>query len=72
MTEQQKINLDKKLKEFNSFMEFHSYAYENDIIFDNDEWQEYSNKLKELLYEKKNAPIYIDTTGLILPNIHKD
>jgi len=72
MTSEQRYNLDKKISEFESFVEFHSYAYENNIIFDNEEWEEYSNKMKKLLREKENAPIYIDTTGLILPNIHKD
>ena len=72
MTSEQRYNLDKKMLDFESFVEFHSYAYENNIIFDNEEWEEYSNKMKKLLREKKNAPIYIDTTGLILPNIHKD
>ena len=72
MTSEQRYNLDKKMSDFKSFVEFHSYAYENNIIFDNEEWEEYSNKMKILLHEKKNAPIYIDTTGLILPNIHKD
>ena len=36
MTSEQKRNLDKKISEFESFVEFHSYAYENDIIFDNE------------------------------------
>jgi|TARA_B110000444_G_C18785433_1_gene569717 hypothetical protein len=72
MTSEQRYNLDKKMSEFESFVEFHAYAYANNIIFDNEEWEEYSNKMKILLHEKKNAPIYIDTTGLILPNIHKE
>lgn len=67
MTDAQKLNLDKKLSEFNSFMELHEYANKNNIIFDNEEWEEYSNKMKKILCEKENAPIYIDTTGLILP-----
>ena len=67
MTSEQKRNLDKKISEFESFVEFHSYAYENDIIFDNEEWEEYSNKMKKILDEKQDSSIYIDTTGLILP-----
>ena len=67
MTDDQKCNLDRKLSEFNSFMELHEYANKNNIIFDNKEWEEYSNKMKKILDEKENEPIYIDTTGLILP-----
>lgn len=72
MTFEQKEQLEKKLKDFNSFKEFHSYAYKHNIIFDNDEWQDYSNKMKNILREKENSCIYIDTTGLILPNTNKD
>jgi len=67
MTDDQRRNLDKNLSEFNSFMELHEYANKNNIIFDNEEWEEYSIKMKKILSEKKNTPIYIDTTGLILP-----
>ena len=28
-------------------MDFHSFANEHNIIFDNDEWEEYSNKMKK-------------------------
>ena len=68
MTPSQKHELDDKMEEFDSFNDFHSYAYENDIYFDIDEWEEYSDKMKEILNEKKESSIYIDTTGLILPN----
>ena len=67
MTSEQKLNLDKKLSEFNSFMELHEYANKNNIIFDNEEWEEYSNRMKKILDEKQDSSIYIDTTGLILP-----
>ena len=67
MTSEQKRNLDKKLSEFNSFMELHEYANKNNIIFDNEEWEEYSNRMKKILDEKQDSSIYIDTTGLILP-----
>lgn len=67
MTDDQRRNLDKNLSEFNSFMELHEYANKNNIIFDNEEWEEYSIKMKKILSEKENSPIYIDTTGLILP-----
>lgn len=67
MTDDQRRNLDKNLSEFNSFMELHEYANKNNIIFDNEEWEEYSIKMKKILSEKENASIYIDTTGLILP-----
>jgi hypothetical protein len=67
MTSEQKHNLNRKLSEFNSFIELHEYANKNNIIFDNEEWEEYSNRMKKILSEKENAPIYIDTTGLILP-----
>ncbi len=67
MTPEQKQNLDRKIAEFDSFMEFHSYAYDNDILFDNEEWEEYSEKMKKILDKKIDSSIYIDTTGLILP-----
>ena len=39
MTNEQKRNLDKKILEFDSFMELHEYANKNNIIFDNEEWE---------------------------------
>ena len=35
MNSQQKKDLDEQLKNFKSFMEFHRYAFEHDIYFDN-------------------------------------
>ncbi len=67
MTEQQREQLNKRLRSFTSFMDFHSFANKHNIIFDNDEWEEYSNKMKKILEEKDDSCIYIDTTGLILP-----
>jgi len=67
MTSEQRQNLDKKILEFDSFMEFHSYAYEHDIIFDNEEWQEYSTKLKTLLEKKESNIIKVNLDNLILP-----
>ena len=72
MTSEQRTNLDNEIQEFESFNDFHEFAYEHNIIFDSDEWEEYSNKMKKILNEKKDSSIYIDTTGLILPNIDKD
>ena len=68
MTREQKNKLDNKMHEFDSFKDFHSYAYENGIYFDIDEWQEYSDRMKKILNEKNESSIYINTTGLILPN----
>ena len=68
MTHEQKNRLDNKMHEFDSFGDFHAYAYENDIYFDIDEWNEYSSKMKRILDKKETFSIYIDTTGLILPN----
>ena len=68
MTSEQKQNLDKKITQFKSFMDFHKFAYDNNIIFDNEEWEEYSSKLKKILDKNQRENIYIDTTGLILPN----
>lgn len=67
MTQEQREMLEKRLKSFTSFMDFHSFANKHNIIFDNDEWEEYSNKMKKILQEKDDFSIYIDTTGLILP-----
>ena len=67
MTPEQKHKLDKKLSEFSSFQEFHSYAYDNNIIFENEEWELYRDILLRKLDSEKNI-IKIDTTGLILPN----
>ena len=52
-------------------MDFHSFANEHNIIFDNDEWEEYSNKMKKILEEKDDSCIYIDTTGFN-PTIKKE
>ena len=68
MTPSEKKKLDENMEHFKSFFDFHAYAYENEIEFDNDEWVEYSAKLKQkILNEKDPSEIYIDTTGLILP-----
>lgn len=67
MTQEQREMLEKRLKSFTSFMDFHSFVNKHNIIFDNDEWEEYSNKMKKILQEKDDFSIYIDTTGLILP-----
>ena len=54
MTIYQKRILDKKLKEFNSFMDFfHKFAYENDIIFDCDEWNYFRDKMKKIFIRKR-------------------
>ena len=45
-------------------MEFHRYAYKHDIYFDNDEWEEYSSKLKRILENKTNQ---FNFDNLILP-----
>ena len=67
MTSEQKQNLDKKILEFNSFTEFHSYAYENDIVFDNEEWEEYRDKMKKMLHDNKSNVIEVDFENLIVP-----
>ena len=64
MTEQQREQLNKRLRSF-TFMDFHSFANEHNIIFDNDEWEEYSNKMKIL--KKKMIHVYILIQHLILP-----
>tara|TARA_B100001093_G_scaffold515223_1_gene591067 strand:- start:696 stop:902 length:207 start_codon:yes stop_codon:yes gene_type:complete len=66
MTSEQKQNLDKKILEFNSFREFHSYAYENDIVFDNEEWEEYRDKMKKMLSDNKSNVIEVDFENLIV------
>tara|TARA_X000000950_G_C13844814_1_gene631834 strand:- start:25 stop:243 length:219 start_codon:yes stop_codon:yes gene_type:complete len=72
MTQSQKRKLDKALDNFKSFFEFHDFAFKNDIEFDNDEWIEYSNKLKrKILTKKEPTHVYINTTGLILPKNRK-
>jgi hypothetical protein len=68
MTDAEKWLIENELKKFKSFYDLHKFAYKKNILFDADEWEEISNKLKRLLKENKNNSIYIDTTGLILPN----
>ena len=72
MTPDQKRNLDRKLSEFDSFMELHKYANKNNIIFSNEEWEEYRDKFFNILNFKKNRNEEIiidniDLNGLILP-----
>lgn len=72
MTSEQKQNLDKKILEFESFVDFHSYAYENNIVFDNEEWEEYRDKFFEILISKRfksyeESLVTTDLGGLILP-----
>ena len=67
MTDYQKRILDKKLKEFNSFMDFHKFAYENDIIFNCDEWNYFRDKMKKILSEKDTHIINVNLDNLILP-----
>jgi len=69
MTSQQKKDLDEKLKNFKSFMEFHIYAYKHDICFDNEEWEEYKNKLKKIIENKTNN---FNFDNLILPDTFTD
>mgnify|MGYP001193996324 CR=1 FL=1 len=73
MTDSQKKKLDKEMDNFGSFYDFHKFAYKHDIEFDNDEWVEYSNRLKRKILTEKNKPtkIYINTSGLILPNTER-
>ena len=69
MTQSQKNKLDKEMDKFKSFFDFHDFAFKNDIEFDIDEWTEYSNILKrKILTKKEPTKIYINTTGLVLPN----
>ena len=35
MTDEQRTKLDSKMHEFDSFNDFHDFAYENDIYFSN-------------------------------------
>lgn len=65
MTQQQRVNLDSELKKFKTFTDLHRYAFENDIYFDNDEWQEYSKKFKQILKNRKQVNFNFD--NLILP-----
>ena len=67
MTSDQKQNLDRKLSEFNSFMELHEYANKNNIIFDNEEWEEYSNKMKKILESRQTNIVDVNLDNLILP-----
>lgn len=69
MTHDQKNKLDSKLHEFDSFNDFHEFAYENDIYFDIDEWETYSDKMKKHLAKKKTNVIDVDLGNLILPNL---
>jgi hypothetical protein len=67
MTHDQKNKLDSKLHEFDSFTDFHEFAYENDIYFDIDEWEEYSDKMKKMLDDKNANVIEVDLGNLIVP-----
>ena len=67
MTNEQKRNLDKKILEFDSFMELHEYANKNNIIFDNEEWEEYSERLLTRLVDSDNSSIIeVNLDNLIL------
>ena len=50
-------------------MEFHIYAYKHDICFDNEEWEEYKNKLKKIIENKTNN---FNFDNLILPDTFTD
>ena len=67
MTDDQWHDLEKKLHQFKSFYELHSYANQHQIVFDAEDWEYFSEKFTEILEKKTKEDIYIDTTGLILP-----
>jgi len=67
MTYDQKNKLDSKLHEFDSFTDFHEFAYKNDIYFDIDEWEEYRDKMKKMLDDKNTNVIEVDLGNLIVP-----
>ena len=67
MTNEQKEILDKNIGDFNSFMEFHKFANEHNIIFDNEEWNFYRTIMKKILSNKKTSIINVNLDNLILP-----
>ena len=67
MTGEQRTKLDSKIKEFKSFGEFHEFAYEHDIYFDIDEWEEYSEKMINILENNKTNVVNVNLDNLILP-----
>lgn len=66
MTHDQKNKLDSKLHEFSSFIDFHKYAFENDILFDMEEWEEYSGKMKKMLHHNRSFVVEVDFENLIV------
>tara|TARA_B100000676_G_C17882199_1_gene734539 strand:- start:53 stop:280 length:228 start_codon:yes stop_codon:yes gene_type:complete len=67
MTDEQRTKLDSKMHEFDSFNDFHDFAYENDIYFDIDEWEEYSDKMKKIISDGNTAVVDVNLDNLILP-----
>ncbi len=67
MTNEQKEILDKKIRDFNSFTEFHKFANEHNIIFDIEEWDFYRTEMKKILSNKKTNTINVNLDNLILP-----
>ena len=69
MTANDRKKLDEALDTFKKFTDFIKFSYDNDIVFYHDEWEEYRDRVKEVVGEHDDevSEVYVDVDGLILP-----
>ena len=69
MTANDRKKLDEALDAFKKFTDFIKFSYDNDIVFYHDEWEEYRDRVKEIVGEHDDevSDVKINIDGLILP-----
>lgn len=70
MTDTEKWLIEKELNNFKSFHDFHRFAYEHNIIFEEHEWSELRDKLLKILnlqHDTGEKIIKTDLSGFVMP-----
>ena len=69
MTTSDRQKLDEALDTFTRFTDFIEFVFAHNIIFYHEEWEEYRNKVYEIVGEHDDeiSDVDIDNEGLILP-----
>jgi len=69
VTTNDRQKLDEALDTFKKFSDFIKFSYDNDIVFYHEEWEEYRDKVKNIVgeYDDEVSDVAVDVGGLILP-----